>query len=302
MIAVLSGGTGTPKLLQGLKRVLDESEISVIVNTADDCWLDHGYFSPDIDTVMYTMSDQINERTWYGIKGDTFHAHKQLAKLGHREFLKIGDRDRATHIQRGALLKAGKKLSDAVEIQKARFKIRAGIFPMSDDPVKTVIKTNRGDMGLEEFWVEKKGMPEVKDVYFAGIEKAKPCDEALNAIENADGVIIGPSNPISSILPIISLKGMKKKIQKKKCTAISPIIANKPVSGPAEKFMLARGMKVSSASVAELYKDIIDSFIIDAADKCTLNRIKCIKTNIIMSKLSNKINLAKITLNALDII
>ena len=296
MMVVLSGGTGTPKLLQGLKELVAPEELGVIVNTAEDCWLPHGYFSPDVDTVLYTLSDKINEKTWYGIRGDTFHAHEALTALGCKEILRIGDRDRATQIQKGKLLREDKKLSEVIEIQRKALKIKARVFPMSDDRVETRIVTEKKEMSFHEFWVENKGMPNVTDIFFRGIEKARGCKKAVKAIEKAERIIIGPSNPISSILPIISLKDIREAMLKKKecCTAISPIVAGKPVSGPAKKFMRAKGLSVSSQSVARLYSGLISSLIIDTADK--VEGIKYFRTNIIMPSLEDKIRLAKCAL------
>jgi len=299
MIVVLSGGTGTPKLLQGLKEVVEQKKLSVIVNTAEDCWLPHGYFSPDVDTVLYTLSDKINEKTWYGIRGDTFATHEALIALGCKEVLRIGDKDRATQIQRGELLRKGKKLSEAIEIQKKAFGIKAGVFPMSDDMVEARIVTEKKEMSFHEFWVENKGKPKVVDVFFRGIEKAIGCRKAVKAIKKAEGIIIGPSNPISSILPIISLGNIREAMQKKKekCTAISPIISGKTISGPAEKFMRAKGLRISSQSVAKLYSGLISSFITDSAES-NIKEIKCFKTNILMRNLEDKRNLAKVVLAA----
>lgn len=301
MIVVLSGGTGTPKLLQGLKEILAPEELSVIVNTAEDRWLPHGYFSPDIDTVLYTLGDKINEETWYGIRGDTFATHKKLSSLGYNEILKIGDEDRATQIQKGELLREGMKLSEAVEIQRKAFGIKARVFPMSDDRVETRIVTEKKEMSFHEFWVENKGMPNVTNIFFEGVEKAGGCGKAVKAIEKAEGIIIGPSNPISSILPIISLRDIKEAMREKKerCIAVSPLISGKPISGPAGKFMRAKGLSASSQSVAKLYSELISSLIIDTADK-KIEGIKYFKTDIIMRSPEDKKRLAKCALEALE--
>ncbi len=300
MIVVLSGGTGTPKLLQGLKEVISEEEIAVIVNTAEDCWLPHGYFSPDVDTVLYTLSDRINEETWYGIRGDTFATHEALTALGFKEVLRIGDEDRATHIQRGELLRNGKKLSEAIEIQRKALGIKSRVFPMSDEMVETRIVTGKKEMSFHEFWVENRGRPKVLDFFFRGIEKAKGCKKAVKAIEKASGIIIGPSNPVSSVLPIISLADTREAMQEKKerCVAISPIVSGKPLSGPADKFMRAKGLSVSSQSVAELYSELISSIVIHNTDK--IEGIKCFKTNIIMRSMEDKKRLAKYALRVLE--
>ena len=295
MIAVLSGGTGTPKLLQGLVEVVDPEDITVIVNTAEDMWLPHGYFSPDIDTVMYTLSGQINEEAWYGIKDDTFNTHKRLLEAGHREILNIGDRDRKTHIGRGELLKEGKSLPEAVDIQRRAFGIRAKILPMTDDEVQTVIVTPSGEMNLHEYLIEHRCRLEVDEIYFEGIENARASREVTDAIKQADRVIIGPSNPVSSILPIISLGGIE--IDSNKCIAISPIVGGKPVSGPADRFMQARGYSPDSRGVAAIYKGLIHTLVVDNLENdFDIEGTQIIKTNTIMRSMADKRALARFIL------
>ncbi len=307
MITVLSGGTGTPKLLQGLKEVIDQKDISVIVNTAEDERLSHGYFSPDIDTVTYTFADVINDVTWYGIKGDTFHTHKKLIEMGVDEYMNVGDRDRETHIIRGRLLEDKKTLSKAVEIQKDALGITAGIYPMTDERVGTVIVTPAGEMNLHEFLIKHRGVPEVLDIYFDGIKEAKASPGALDAIKESDGIIIGPSNPVSSIMPIISIKGLREEILKKKekTIAVSPIVKGLPVSGPADRFMEAWGIEPGSMGVADLYKDLAGFFVVDTKDgfkgigKGTGTRWEV--TNTIMKTIEDKKALSRFLLEKIGV-
>lgn len=301
MIVVLSGGTGTPKLLQGLMEVVPHEEMNVVVNTAEDAWLPHGYFSPDVDTVLYTFSGLIDEEKWHGIKEDTYITHERLRELGYKESLMIGDMDRATHVYRGELMKRGKTLSEAIALLGKRLGVKGKVFPMSDDPVETIIRTQEGDMGFHEFWVEHRGTPVVRGVYFKGIEKARGCREALRAIEKAEGVVIGPSNPVSSILPIISIRDLRGKLSSKKNrVAISPIIGGKPVSGPADKFLQGLGYESTSSSVANLYKGLIDDFIIDYADTAKIKGARLHKTMTLMKSLQDKTRLAEFTLKVLN--
>ncbi|MFQ5974722.1 MAG: 2-phospho-L-lactate transferase [Candidatus Hydrothermarchaeales archaeon] len=301
MITILSGGTGTPKLLQGIKEVVNNEDITVIVNTAEDKWLSHGYFSPDIDTVLYTLADKIDDSYWYGIKGDTFKTHETLRKLGYNEVFKIGDMDRAVHIQRGKLIKDGLSLSEAIDIQRKALGVKARVMPMTDARVETVVKTLKKDMDFHEFWVANKGELEVLDVNYKGISKALPFNGAIGAIKKADRIIIGPSNPITSILPILSLKGMPQELKRKKnrCIAVSPIIGDRPLSGPAGKLMTAKGYGTNSVNVAKIYKGLITKFVIDNLEKDSIleqiNKleIECLKTNTIMDSLEDKIKLAK---------
>jgi len=302
MLTVLSGGTGTPKLLQGLKEVVEEDELSIIVNTAEDGWLPHGYFSPDVDTVLYTLSGVIDEETWHGIKGDTFETHDQLIESGYDEFLKIGDLDRATHIQKGDLIESGKILKEVIDIQSESLGIKAKVYPMSNDSLSTVVVTEDGEMGLHEFLVARKGKPAVKDIYVGGPETAKACAEAVAAIEGADRVIIGPSNPISSIMPILSLAEIRSALEKKRdnAIAISPLVGGKAFSGPAEIFMRAKGLEVSSRSIAEMYRTFVSSFVVhDADDAFSMDGVRCLKANTIMNTLSDKKDLATFILESL---
>jgi|TARA_B100001971_G_C18240082_1_gene570161 LPPG:FO 2-phospho-L-lactate transferase len=302
MIVILSGGTGTPKLLQGLMEILHPKEISVIVNTSEDHWLSHGYFSPDVDTVLYTLSGIIDERTWHGINDDTYHTHNRLLKLGYNELLKIGDLDRATHIQRGNMMKEGVTLSDVISQQAKNLGIKSRVFPMSDDPVETVIHTSQGQMSFHEYLINYRGKPSISGVSFNGIEQARASAGALKAIQKSEGVIIGPSNPISSILPIVSIKKLRESLQSRRNrVAISPIILGNPVSGPADKFLSGKGYDCSSKSVADIYKGLIDFFIVENNESMPQHELEVIQTNILMKNLADKERLAKFTMDVLGL-
>ncbi|ACX72667.1 LPPG domain protein containing protein [Methanocaldococcus vulcanius M7] len=299
MITVLSGGTGTPKLLQGLKRVVDSKNLSIIVNTGEDTWIGDLYLSPDVDTVLYTLSDLINEETWYGVKEDTFYTYNQLKMLGFDEILKIGDKDRALKMHKTYYLRRGYKLSEVVEMERKALNIDAKVIPMTDDKVETKILSKiegKADLlKFHDFWVKRKGEVEVLDVIYENSIYAKPCSEAINAIKNSEFVIIGPSNPITSIGPILSLDGIKEELKHKKVIVVSPIVGNSAVSGPAGKLMKVKGYDVSVKGVYEYYKDIIDVLVIDSKDKDISGEIPCevLITNTIMKTIDDKIRLAK---------
>lgn len=263
---VLSGGTGTPKLIQGIRRLIPDGEITVIVNTAEDIMVSGNLVSPDLDTVLYLFSGMLDDAKWWGVKNDTFHTYNALKKLGIDERLMIGDADRATHIFRSELMRKGASLTEATQKLSSGLGIKARILPMCDEKVDTMINTPQGLMHFQDFWVGKRGEPEVLGVKLTGIEKAKPTKEVLEVLGSEDGVIIGPSNPITSIGHILALKGMREILAKKKVIAVSPIIGNFPVSGPAGKFMKACGFPVSSKGVAECYGDILDIMVIDDRD------------------------------------
>lgn len=300
MITVLSGGTGTPKLLQGLKELVNPEDLTIIVNTLENDYFSGVYVSADIDTVLYTMSDMINDELWYGVKNDTFITHERLEEIGCSELLRIGDIDRATKIQKTQLMKKY-GLTKAVEIQAEKMGIKSKIIPMSDENSDIKIITDIGELEFHDFLIKHQSQPEVLDVKFS---KVKPADDIIDAIKNSRAVIIGPSNPITSISPILSLDGVRDALKEAYVIAVSPIIGNDSVSGPASKFMRALGIDVSSVGVASFYEDFLDNIVIDIKDedkKIEVNQIvnKVIVTNTIMNNLDAKKNLAKIIINSI---
>ncbi|MBQ2226423.1 MAG: 2-phospho-L-lactate transferase, partial [Methanobrevibacter sp.] len=272
MITVLSGGTGTPKLLQGIKEIVDPEELTIIVNTLENDYFSGVYVSADIDTVLYTMADMINEEVWYGVKDDTFITHERLEEIGCAELLRIGDIDRATKIQKTQLIeKYG--LKKACEIQSDKMGIKADIIPMSEENSDIKIVTDIGELEFHDFLIKHRSEPVVEDLKFS---KVNPAEGVIEAINNSCAVIIGPSNPITSISPILSLEGVREALKNTHVIAVSPIIGSDAVSGPASKFMKALGIEVSSVGVADLYKDFLDTIVIDDKDsqlKSQLNQI-----------------------------
>jgi LPPG:FO 2-phospho-L-lactate transferase len=294
MISVLSGGTGTPKLIQGMVEIFDPNDLNIIVNTVENTYISGNYIAPDIDTVMYTLAGIINENTWYGINEDTFITHETLKKMGHNEILRIGDKDRAVKIQKTVLMEKY-PLSQVVDIQRKNLGVKSKIIPMSDDQSHIKIITDQGEMSFHKFLVEKRGIPEVEDVIYNNVE---PSEDLINTIESSEMVIIGPSNPITSIGPILSIKGVKKALKNVYVAAVSPIIGGKPVSGPAAKFMNAMDIEVSSKGVAVLYHEFLDKFIIDVEDSESKKKIErlisdVIITNTNMKTINDKVNLAR---------
>ena len=294
MIAVLSGGTGTPKLLQGIKEIVDPKDLTIIVNTVENNYFSGVYVSADIDTVLYTMADMINDELWYGVKNDTFVTNERLAELSSPELLRIGDIDRATKIQK-TLLMQNHSLEESVDIQRRHMGIDSKIIPMSNEQSDIKIITDIGELEFHDYLIKHQCQPEVEDVIFSNVS---PADGVIDTIKNSDIVIIGPSNPITSILPILSLEGVKDALKETYVAAVSPIIGNDSVSGPASNFMKALGIEVSSIGVAELYKDFLDVIVIDEKDenlKDTIGEIinKVIIKNTIMNSSDVKIDLAK---------
>jgi len=304
---IFSGGTGTPKLLDGLKEILPAEELTVVVNTAEDLWVSGNMICPDLDTVLYLFSDQIDRKRWWGIKDDTFLTYERIQELGITESMKLGDLDRATHIIRSNFLRSGISLTDATLELASVLGINAKILPMSDDPVSTYIETPEGIMHFQDFWVGKHGNPEVLDIDIRGVSEASISPKVLEALENDDDVLIGPSNPITSIGPIISLPGMKDLLQKKKVVGVSPIIGNAPISGPAGKLMQASGLEVSSMGVAEYYQDFLNVFVFDErdqADEFAFERLGCraSRADTLMTSTEKSKELAEIVVGLFDTI
>jgi LPPG:FO 2-phospho-L-lactate transferase len=294
IITILSGGTGTPKLIQGLKNIVDAEDINIIVNTVENDYFSGVYVSADIDTVLYTLSDIINEDLWYGIKDDTFITNERLSEIGSPELLRIGDKDRSTKIQKTLLLK-DYSLTEAVDIQRKGLNIKSKVYPMSDEDSEIKILTDKGEMEFHDFLIKEQMKPEVLDVIYSNV---KPAPEIINTIQNSDIVIIGPSNPITSILPILKLDGVIDALKSTYVVGVSPIVGGSAVSGPANKFMNALGYETSSYGIASIYKSFLNKMVIDLKDENLKSEIGKIipevtVTNTIMKTMEDKKNLAK---------
>jgi LPPG:FO 2-phospho-L-lactate transferase len=263
-LTVLAGGTGSIKFV----RAFDDN-INVICNVGDNIWLHGLYICPDIDTILYGLADILDKERGWGIKNDTFNFINQLRTLGVETWFNIGDKDLATHIIRTKMLKEGNTLYSIIRYLSKALNVKSNIIPSTEDELQTYILTDKGLMHLQEFWVKYKGELEVKDIIYKGIEKAKGHPFAIKAIKESSTIILAPGNPISSINPIISIKDIREVLKsvKDRCLAISPIIGNSPISGPAGKYMKALGYDISLYSIARLYSDVISILIIDNSDK-----------------------------------
>ena len=266
MITFLSGGTGTPKLLRGMQKVMDRHEISVIVNTAEDIWISGNHISPDVDTVMYLFAGMLNTDTWWGIRSDTFTTHEEITRLGVDEFIAIGDRDRAVHIARGTMMRNGMRLTNVTKILCERFGVRENVLPMTDTEVTTLVKTDLGFIHFQEYWVRAKGKIEIQEIVRNFSEPPVATEETLEAIASSDAIVIGPSNPITSILPILSCEGMRGALRDKVVIAVSPFIGDAPVSGPAAALMRAAGFESNSIGTFNCYAGLLDLFVQDIRD------------------------------------
>lgn len=266
MITFLSGGTGTPKLLRGVQKIMDRHEISVVVNTAEDIWISGNHISPDVDTVMYLFAGVLNTDTWWGLRDDTFATHEEILKMGLGEYIAIGDRDRAVHIARGNLLREGMRLTNITRTLCERFGVRENVLPMTDTEVTTRVKTALGLIHYQEYWVRSRGQIQIEGVVRCSKEAPESTEEVLQAVEASDVVVIGPSNPITSITPILECKGIREAMADKYVIAVSPFIGDAPVSGPASALMKASGFEATSAGTAACYGDLVDLFVQDVRD------------------------------------
>lgn len=266
MIVLLSGGTGTPKLVQGMRMVVPDSDITVVVNTAEDLWISGGFLSPDIDTLIYLFSGLLNTETWWGIAGDTFVTHDGLLRLGSDEYIAIGDRDRALQIRRGEMLREGLTLTEATEALCSIMGIDARILPMTDSPVATLIRTTGRTIHFQEYWVRHRGQLRIDEVVRQWDGPARATPRVLSSILESEGVVIGPSNPVTSILPILECEGVRDALREVPVVAVSPFIGDAPVSGPAAALMKAKGCSPDSVGTCALYRDFVDVFVQDVRD------------------------------------
>ena len=304
LITALAGGVGAAKFLTGLTKLLKEEDLTIIVNTGDDIELHGLHVSPDLDIITYTLAGIVDEEKGWGIKGDTFHCLEALGKLGEETWFVLGDRDLATHVYRTALLKKGMKLSEVTSKIGRALGLKITIVPMTNDPFETKIITAQGTSHFEEYLIKKEAKDEVRGVEFLGVDVAKPTDGLIEAILGSELIVVCPSNPIVSIGAILAVDGVRDALMQTKARkiAVSPIVAGAPVKGPAGKLLKGLGLEVSAFSVAKLYADFLDVFVIDAYDASERGKIeelgiKVKVTNTIMRCLDDKISLAKAVLD-----
>ena len=305
MIVMLAGGTGAAKLLQGMVRVVPQEEITVIVNTGDDLnwWgLD---VSPDVDTICYSLAGVLDTARGWGLAGETFHCRDRMAAYGQRSWFNVGDRDLATHLYRTKRLREGVPLSKVTAELCELLLVRARVLPMSDDKVETRIRMDGVEVPFQEFFVRRRYEGEVESVHFDGAQIARPAPGVLEGLDQAEKIVIAPSNPVTSIGPILAVKGIREALadRRDRVAAISPIIGNSAVSGPAAKLMAAWGLPVSPVGVASVYTGLIGTLVADASDRQLgpdLARlgIKALFAETVMRDPSDAERLARATLNA----
>ena len=276
MLVLLTGGTGGAKLVQGFNLEARPEDLVIICNTADD-FVFHGlHIPPDLDTITYTMAGLSDAAKGWGIRDDTFVVLDWLGRLGGESWFKLGDRDLATHIMRSNLLREGLTLSQITERIRKRLGIESIILPMSDDRVETRIETPNGEISFQDYFVRGRWRDEVHRITFTGVEKCRPAPGVLDSIREASAVILCPSNPITSIGPILTVPGIRSALRETRARiiAVSPIIRGMPYSGPAHKFMAAMGIEVSAFGVASAYRDFLTLILIALEDSELMRKIE----------------------------
>jgi LPPG:FO 2-phospho-L-lactate transferase len=277
-LTALAGGTGAAKLLRGLCAVIDPRDLTVIVNTGDDAEIWGLHISPDLDTVSYTLGGVIDERKGWGLGGETFHALDQIARFGEPTWFNLGDRDLATHLHRTRLLREGRTLTEVTRAIAAALGVRATVLPMSDQPVRTRILGPEGWLTFQEYFVREKAQVEARAVDYAGAPTSAPAPGVLAAIGAADAVVVCPSNPITSVGPILAVPGLVEALRATSApvVAVSPIVGGAAVSGPAGRLMASAGLPVSATGVARAYATWLDRLVFDEQDRALAGEIQAL--------------------------
>jgi len=303
VITVLSGGTGGAKFVDGLRQVVRPEDLTVIVNTGDDLLWWGLYVSPDIDSITYMLAGRLSQERGWGVKGDTFYCLQAMGQLGQPIWFHTGDRDIATHILRSKLLADGKTLSEVTAEIAGRLGVKGRILPMTNSRVETRVMTPVGELSFEEYFVQRWYQDPVESVRYAGASDAEPAPGVIEAIREAEAIILAPSNPVSSIAPILAVPGIREALRESRgrIAAVSPIVAGAAVSGPAGILMQAEGYEVSVGGVAHYYHDFLDLLVVDERDRAAAAelqklglRVLCLQT--LMRTAEERNTLARTTL------
>jgi LPPG:FO 2-phospho-L-lactate transferase len=266
-VALLAGGSGGAKLAAGMQELIGE-ELSVIANIGDDIEILGVHVSPDPDLVCYWLCDEIDEQQGWGIRGDTYTVFERIVELGAPSWFRLSDRDLATCLQRKRLLADGIRPTEAQESIARGLGVRARVLPMCDQPVRTRVRTSDGWRDFQEYMVAERAEPAIEEVEFEGVDAAAPSPEVIAALTSADAIVIGPSNPVVSIGPILAVPGMRAAIASSPApvVAVSPFVAGRAIKGPTETCMKALGQPPTAEGVAALYDGVIDALVVDSGD------------------------------------
>jgi LPPG:FO 2-phospho-L-lactate transferase len=304
-VVAIAGGTGAAKLLRGLAACVRPHELTVIGNTGDDAEIWGLHVSPDLDTVTYALAGRLDVERGWGLAGETFRCLEAMATLGAETWFNLGDRDLATHLYRTGRRRSGVPLS-AVTAEIARsLGVAVRLLPMTDDPVRTRVRTADGWLGFQEYFVREKALVDVQDIVYAGAEVARPAPGVCEALAGADLIVVCPSNPVTSVGPILAVPGIVAALAAARAAvvAVSPIVGSAAVSGPAGALMRARGLPVSPAGVARAYAPWLDTLLIDTRDQdrggaVSAEGARPITAEIIMTDKAAEVALARRVLEA----
>ena len=299
-VAALAGGVGAARFLRGVVRVVDPAALTVVVNTGDDDEFFGLYVSPDLDTVTYTLAGAADSSKGWGLPEETFRCLTALGRYYPETWFGLGDADLATHLFRTQQLRVGKSLSEVTAAIVRAWGVRSTVLPMSDDPVRTVVHTEAGALPFQQYFVKGRGEGRVKKVELRGIDTARAAPGVCEAIHSSHLVILPPSNPVVSVGPILALPGVREAMRTAPApvVAISPLVAGKPIKGPADRLLGGLGVEVSAVGVANLYRDFLDTFVIDTQDAAQRGRLEqlglsVIITDTIMSDVEKSVALAR---------
>jgi LPPG:FO 2-phospho-L-lactate transferase len=302
LIVLLSGGTGGAKLARGLLDVLGEDRLAVIANTGDDIAAFGLHVSPDPDLVTYWLAGIIDTEQGYGIADDTYETFDQLVKLGAPDWFRLGDRDLAACLLRTELLHEGRRLTEIAGYLAAALGVGAAVLPMCDEPVQCYVQTEGEWRHFEEYLIRQRAEPEIEGVDFRGASEARPTEEVKRALAAAEAVVVGPSNPVASIGPILSLPGMAEALRALDApiVAVSPLVGGRSLKGPTEQFMRWAGLEINDSSIAANYSDLIDGLVVDRgtpAGQPSLSGVVIRQTDTLMADPGGRARLARETLD-----
>ncbi|MBK6663321.1 MAG: 2-phospho-L-lactate transferase [Thermoflexaceae bacterium] len=299
MITVFAGGVGASRFLQGLVQAVDPADVTVISNTGDDVEMFGLHVSPDTDIVLYALAGAVNPETGWGLAGDTFAVVDQLQRFGYERWFNLGDRDLAMAIHRTRLLHAGIPMHEVVAGLARAWGVGCQVIPMANEPIRTKVYGPDGEIDFQEYMVRMRTEVEVRSIAFAGADTARPAPGVVEAIRDAEAVILAPSNPFVSIGPILAVPGVRDALASTAAVraAISPIIAGQVVKGPAAKMLQSLGHEVSAVGVAAVYRGLIDLMVIDEQDRALAPRVealgmRCHVTDTMMTSAERKAELA----------
>jgi LPPG:FO 2-phospho-L-lactate transferase len=273
-VAVLAGGTGGARLAAGLAGVLPPEDLSIVVNTADDEEFWGLLVCPDVDAILYRLAGIFNDASGFGVRDDTFHTQAMLGNLGEQTWFQLGDGDIGVHLLRTSLLRRGLRLTEAVAHVARSFGILVSVIPMSDDPVRTRITTDAGELSMQEWFVGQRSQPIVRGMRLAGIEAAQPAPEAVAAVSGAGAVIIGPSNPLLSVDPILAVLG--DALDRERVTVVSPVVGGRSLKGPTVDMLRQMGEEPTALGVARRYAGIASTIVVDHVDVALLEPIRAL--------------------------